>query len=265
MPISSIPKGFTLELVKDGEATIPVWYSSRVSIPARGSLKHMNIGGASFILVHGYGGSPSDYQKLGETLSGFGSVVIPHLPAHGFNAEETTGFGSTEADRLIAISKWLRGKVGKETKIVAVGLSMGGAAVWLASDRDPKAFDGIVTDGAFANLDEAADAYLDLKVPMGSKVLWPVRRIASLMSGINPSDIVPSDAASRWGKRPAAVIQGSDDKMIALSHAERLSQACKAKLVIFEGSGHAECYENNPKKYLETIAEVANKTHAAGN
>jgi pimeloyl-ACP methyl ester carboxylesterase len=137
-------------------------------------------------------------------------------------------------------------------KIVYMGVSMGGSAAWLASQKDPKAA-GVISEGAYARFDQAMDQFFDSKAPGASIYLKPVVWMASAMSGIDPSSIVPMNAAEKWHGRPALVIQAGDDHLILRDHADRLAKCSGGDEWVVPGAEHAGCYSRAPKEYLSRI------------
>ncbi len=210
-----------------------------------------------FILAHGIKGARESWTAPAEQLLSRGySVVIPAMSGHEASRGGQVGFGPTEADELIAVARWARGEYPFH-QIVAVGISMGGAAVWLASAKDPAAFDGIVTEGAFARLGEVSDRWLDRALPLGHIWLAPVILFSRWMTGVNPSDINPVVAARTWRGRPALVIHASEDTLISRSNADDLAQAAGCSVYEVPGARHAQAYGVDPSAYIARLAAMA--------
>jgi pimeloyl-ACP methyl ester carboxylesterase len=185
-------------------------------------------------------------------------AVSPAMPGQDASPEPSVGFGVREARAIVETVRWARSRYRTPPKVILVGLSMGGAATWLASEIDP-AVDGVVTEGAYARFDEAMDRFFDRKIPYGRVLLRPVVTIASAMSGIHPSSVRPVDAAAKWSGRPALVIQGADDDLILRSHADRLAQASKGELWIVQRACHAACMEVAGEEYADRLAKFASE------
>lgn len=89
----------------------------------------INIKGKSdreFFIIHGYTGSPTDFNGLGNYLNKrFGaSVVIPLLPGHGLNVKALDSVNYSDFFELV--EKQLREELKKGKKIVVGGISLGG-------------------------------------------------------------------------------------------------------------------------------------------
>lgn len=141
----------------------------------------------------------------------------------------------------------------KEPRIVLVGVSMGGAACWIASGLEPDWFQAVVTEGAFARLDWASDRWFAMLLPAGHVILRPVRWFAEAMSGVRTSSIAPVTDAAKWRGRPALIIQCEFDSLIEARHAEALAQATAAPVWTVPATGHAQGYSAAPQDYLKRL------------
>jgi len=206
-----------------------------------------------FILAHGYGGNQSSCTKVAEALAKDGyEVIIPAMPGHDNLTNETCGFGIKEAQKILDSVKWVRGNWEMRPHITLVGISMGGAACWLASEKDPS-IDAVVTEGAFARLDVATNRWFNRKAAGASFFLRPVIWFASAMSGVSPGDVNPVEAAAKWKGKPALVIHGENDSLFAQDDAKDLADAAGAKLWIVPGASHAHCSDLCFDEYIERL------------
>jgi pimeloyl-ACP methyl ester carboxylesterase len=236
-PVGEVPMGLQEETWKLAGHEVVVWTAGAATDRD------------AFVLVHGYGGSQAYYAGIAAELARRGyAVIVPRMPGH-HDSDPTTGFGGKESDRVAEIVRRLRD--GQDRRVVLSGVSMGGAACWLATEKAE--VDGIVTEGAFARLDEAVDGFLGYAVPGGNLVLKPVPLIASAQSGIRMEEIVPLDCARRWRGRPALIIQGSADRLVPMRHARALAEAAAADLWVVEGAKHARCPQVAGAAYVERL------------
>lgn len=216
-----------------------------------------------YVLCHGYGGNRESWAQTMEDLEAKGfEVVVPEMPGHGASTDRTVGFGEKESQVVIAAARWAVQRYegsNQVPKVVAVGVSMGGAACWLASGKEPGLFSAIVTEGAYARLDEASDRWFDMLLPGGHVVLAPVRWFAEAMSGIRTDSIVPVDAAAKWKGRPALVIHCTQDRLMGDSHAKRLAEASGAELWEVPTASHACGYSEAREAYLARLLAFAER------
>ncbi len=101
---------------------------------------------ATFVLLHGLGGSSLNWVQAAPGLSRLGRVLIPDLL--GFGETPRAGRGSGLMDQRRLVSAFVRALgVGR---VVLAGNSMGGALATLTAAVDPGAVDGLVlTDSIF--------------------------------------------------------------------------------------------------------------------
>lgn len=245
-------------------ATKPEWVSE-VEIPtaagpdptwATPGLAAGKGGPVVFVLAHGYGGSRQTWSDLMRDLPKHGiEAIAPSMPGQDASPDKTVGFSLKESDVILDAVKWVRARYAKPPKVVLMGLSMGGAATWIASAKDPTV-DGVITDSAYARFDEAMNQFFERKLRGGSMLFAPVIWMAKGMTGLQPEKVVPLESAAKW-KKPALVIQGDADTLIVPSHAERLAKASKAQLWIVPGAEHAQCYDADPTAYLDHLVRFA--------
>lgn len=207
-----------------------------------------------FVLCHGYGGSRNSWRTLALRLQQDGyAVIVPALPAHDANPDPTCGFGRKEAEVVLACYSWAKAQSSSHpSKVIGVGVSMGGAAVWLASERGAE-FDAIVSDSAFAQFDEATENWFRSLFWGANVVLSPVRKIAQFKTGLDPASIRPIDAARHWKGKPSLILHGDRDRRIPLQDAKRLAEASGGNLWIVPNCGHAEASSVALEEYAHRV------------
>ncbi len=87
-----------------------------------------------FLLIHGYTGSPTDFNRLPEFLhrDHGASVFIPLLPGHGTRVEDLRGI--TKDDFIQVAEATLEDLLAKHSKVIVGGHSFGGqVALYLAA------------------------------------------------------------------------------------------------------------------------------------
>lgn len=138
-------------------------------------------GAAGALVLHGFTGNPSSMRGLAEALAGAGfAVELPRLPGHGTRVEDM--MATTFADWLGEAEAAYQRLASRCEKVVAVGLSMGGALVtWLASDHPEVA--GAVFINALASVPEGMQEAVEGMLAQGM----------DRMDGIG-SDIADPDA-----------------------------------------------------------------------
>jgi pimeloyl-ACP methyl ester carboxylesterase len=248
--VAAMPAEWSAVSIENGDFDVPAWTTPGI---ANGK----PAGQVVFVLVHGYGGNRGGWIEAGQALKDLGAeVVIPEMPAHGESPDPQCGFGVKEARCVVEVARWAKSRVQNAT-IVAVGVSMGGAACWLASELDPGAFDAIAAEDSFAILDEAVDRWFAMLLPGGRTLLRPVRWFADGMTGLNPAGVRPIDAARKWNGKPALVVHCADDPLMSASHSVRLAEAAGCELWTVPDARHAEGFAKAPLVYTMRLLDLA--------
>lgn len=239
------PSSLTTEALADGST---MWVQESGAQPK-----------AAFVFVHGLAGNMEHWVGAMSSLAkqGYASVTIA-MPGHDDSPHEKVGFGPLESKVVILASQAAR-KRWPGTKIVLVGVSLGGSACWLAVAKDPTCADGVVTESAFARLDPAVDGWFSRRLgSVGPIVFAPTRWIATGMAGVNPSAVNPVEGARAF-KGPCAVLHAEDDKVIARFHGEELAKAARVPLQILPDCSHAQGYGTCPEQLERAMIDVASR------
>ena len=237
-------------LINGSHGKVPLWSSPRLALKKDPKP-------VVFVCAHGYGGDRHHWLGLFSDLPSKGfEVVAPAMPAHDENPDSECGFGVKEAKTLLDTVTWVRSQYDQSPKIILVGVSMGGAACWLASAQDPT-ISAVVTEAAFADLETATTSYFDHALPLGRYVLLPVKWMAQWRSGINPANVRPVDCAAIWKGKPALVIHDEEDSLFDKSNAERLSKAAGCRLWVVAGAEHAQAMDMDQDGFVKALIEIA--------
>jgi pimeloyl-ACP methyl ester carboxylesterase len=206
-----------------------------------------------FLLIHGYGGAPGEWAGLAEALiTKGGGAVAPAMRGQTESPVPGVAFGLGESREAVRAAEWIKGQR-PSSPIVIVGLSMGGAAAWLAAKDRPELFHAVATEGSFAEFDEGLQDYLAHAAPGGRVLMAPLPGIGRLISGIDPASISPREAASAWQGRPALVIHSRQDRLFPFRHGEALARASGAEFWALEKTEHAKGMRDFGEEYSERI------------
>lgn len=266
------PPGALDLLLPTLEGPVPVWaspgignkLSTRYNVRPRagGSAALVNREpdptSAVYILIHGHGGHRGSWTELYRDLVAAGhEVLVPEMPGHGVNPDPVCGFGPKESRIAASLARSARAASLPATRVVGVGLSLGGAALWLAGRDDPDAFDAIVSEGSFAELQPTVDRWFSKTLPGAHLVMRPVQWFAQARTGVRPSQVRPVEAAKAWRGRPALVIHAENDRLAPEGDARRIAEAAQAELWVVPGVGHAQAWDGDPQGYLKRLLSFA--------
>lgn len=116
------------------------------------------------VILHGIGDS------RGAGSAGFVSmfpgytVLLPDIRGHGTSGGDVVTFGVAEKDDAIRWARWLRVQNGC-TRVYGLGESLGGAILIQAAATEPAAFEAIVAECPFADLQSIAEYRVAQIVP----------------------------------------------------------------------------------------------------
>ena len=240
MPISM--RGVTIE---HEPHDLVAWASESL---AAGEPEHDTV----VILVHGYGANRDHWPLLIEHLEQRAEIVAPAMHGQDASLAEMVGFGPGEAAEIVSAARWAREQYDSEPRVILFGVSLGGSACWLAVGEHPELFDALVTEGAFATLENGSDEFLSSVFGKGAFLMRPVIWFANHQGGIDPSNVRPVDAAKRWNG-PALVIHGKEDALFSVQNAERLAEASGAELWLVDELRHAQLAGEQPEEVAERI------------
>ena len=215
------------------------------------------------LLLHGYTGWKEEMYPFAHWYyeQGF-HVLVPDLRCQGESEGDFIGMGWTDHfDNML----WLDYILSQDSKaeIVIHGQSMGAAtALMMSGEKLPENVKAVVSDCAYT------DAYS----MFGRKVTewfhlpaFPIVDTASLLlqlrGGYKLKDASAIDAVQE-SSIPTLFIHGDQDAMIPVQMARDLydAAACKKRLLIIEGAGHAQSQDKAPEKYYETIKRFLDGT-----
>lgn len=209
-----------------------------------------------YIFAHGYRGNLLQWKRAMEDIAkdGNAGVTFP-MPGHSNSSDSVCTLGPSEAKTIQKVSRWVRSK-NPAARTVLVGVSMGGAACWLAVNNDPGIADAVITESAFARLSDAVDRWFSRSLPGGQFFLAPVAWIASGKAGINIPSVNPLEGAQRWHGKKSIIIHPIDDATVPYGQGEMLALAAGTEVRLVDAP-HSQGYELNHDRYLAWLREAA--------
>lgn len=221
------------------------------------------------LITHGRGGSRVFAQSWALVFLRAGiSAMTLDFRGYGESDGRISTVAWREQDDVLTAAEWLKEEAGFK-RVVAFGLSMGGAACILAAARDKRLIDGVISDCAFARMDEAMKHTARL-VGMPQLMATLAQMGVRWRFGLRPETVSPEDAIARLAPRPVLIIHGDDDPLIPESDAQRLfKRAGQPKsLWIAPDIGHgraiwdaAEEYRERVVKFIEELNRVESDVH----
>ena len=212
------------------------------------------------IAVHGYHSNGmreyTPYLKFYHDL-GY-NVLMPDDRAHGESEGKYIGFGWN--DRLDVI-KWIRKAIelfGSDTQIILHGISMGAAAVLMASGEElPRQVKAVISDCAFASVEEEFKYQLKHMFHLPE---FPVLQTFDMINRhFNGYRLKEASALGQVSKSdiPTLFIHGGKDDFVPTYMVFELFEACSAPkdMIIIDGASHAQSHIADPGKYENAVKE----------
>lgn len=208
------------------------------------------------VLLHGYTGWKEEMYHFASRYYDHGfNVLCPDLRCQGESDGDFIGMGWT--DRYDVLT-WI-GKITDsypDAEIVLHGESMGASCALMMTGMDlPDNVECVISDCAFTDSISMFRKQLKdwFSVPdigfIDSARLWLIVRGGyDLKDASAVNEVIKSDI-------PTLFIQGDQDRIVPVSSAEELFNACPSEkdIMIVEGAGHAQSCYKDPEAYYSRV------------
>lgn len=229
-----------------------------------GTYYHQADGAPLEIMFHGYHGAAERDFCGGFWLAREAghNILLVDERAHGRSEGRVITFGIKERCDCLAWARYGRARFGRETPIILAGVSMGAAAVLMASDLDlPENVRGIIADCGYSSPEAIIKKVAaDRKIPAA---LYPFARLgARLFGGFDLEESSPKVSLKNC-RVPVLLIHGQDDRFVPCRMSLENYRACAADKTLFTvlGAGHTLCCMVDPEGYRRTVNEFYQKIH----
>ena len=222
------------------------------------------------ILVHGRDGCRGDELRgttidLVTAIASHGlSVLLIDLRGHGESAAGRLTFGLRESRDVLGAVDFLLQRGYAPARIGVLGASMGGASAIAAAAEEP-AIGALVTDSAFASLEEVLRAQFSRLTHLPSFFLRGALVAARLLTGEHLLSRPPAVNMRRLQHRPTLVIHAAHDPFVPVHHAHALRRASSGAIWITPGDRHLASFGVAGREYIDVVADFFGRhiAHAA--
>ena len=218
-----------------------------------GRYYHMYENAPVILFFHGYRScSIRDGNGIFELCKKHGyNIMMIDQRAHGKSEGRTMTFGVFERFDVLSWIDYTVERVGKKTRIVLAGISMGAATVLMASNLNlPPNVKGIMADCPYSSPKDILCCVLkSLKLPSG--VLYQLARFsARIYGGVNIEEASAKEAVAET-QIPILFIHGDDDRFVPCNMSQECYDACASdkKIVFVKNAGHGISYCVDAKLY----------------
>ena len=179
------------------------------------------------------------------------NVLAVHQRGHGLSEGKVMSFGVKERFDCRSWAEYAAQRLGPETKILLMGVSMGASTVMSASELNIPNVKGIFADCGFSSPREMFGVIIsDMGFPIDFTYFF-IRNSARLLAGFDPEESSALKALPN-SDLPLTIIHGTEDKFVPCSMAEECFNAAKTnkkRLIIVPDATHAVSYFYDTEKY----------------
>lgn len=212
------------------------------------------------ILCHGYRGT--GYRDFcggaKEALELGYSVILIDQRGHGLSKRHSITFGVRESKDVVKWSEYARNRFGEDIKLVLIGISMGGAAVLMASDKVKKA--KVIADCPFSSPEiMLKETIRKMKLPLW--LFYPLLNLSSLIYAHTNLNKASSYKSVKNTDNPILIIHGDHDSIVPYWISKELyeANADKIQYELFPNAEHGMSYIEDTKRYRLIIKEFLEK------
>ena len=213
------------------------------------------------LLVHG-----KDASRTSELQGGFVefaaalhrrgfNILMIDLRGHGESTPALVSFGLRERYDVLGAADWLKARGFGRGSIGVLGVSLGGASsIGAMAESDDIA--ALITDCSFADFGPMARTVWSQLTGLPQAFLWPALWLRERMGGLNIDLAKPVEDMRKLVGRPVLIIHGTNDILVPVAQGRMLHAAnLEAEYWEVAGTSHGGSYRQNPKLYVERVAE----------
>lgn len=215
------------------------------------------------VFAHGYLGRAFDMGLFGEyyyeTL-GY-NIFTPDLRGHGESSGDYYGFGWHDRLDLIDWINLLLEREGEGQEIILHGLSMGAAAVLMASGESlPEQVKGIIADSAYTSVYDLFAYQIERIFSLPPVPFLPTTSFVTKQRANYSFEEASALEQVKKATVPILFIHGGGDSFVPTSMSEELYEATNSekKLIIFPDANHGESIVMHREAFLQEVTNFLN-------
>lgn len=209
------------------------------------------------ILIHGY--KLSHREMLGfanfyVNSCGF-NVLAPDLRGHGESGGDYICFGVKDREDILSWIEYIKQMLGKNTKIILHGVSMGAATALMTGAYNDDAVCGIIADCPYASGKDMVKRKIRKKYRIAVDFIYKILNLYVKLKcrfSMEDSNVVEY---VKYIKCPVLYIHGAVDKEITPINSYELYENTHSEkeLYIVLGAGHAESVMVETENYMKKV------------
>ena len=210
------------------------------------------------VFAHGYLGLATDMSLLGEYYYeelGY-NMFTPDLRGHGESEGDYIGFGWHDRMDLVDWIDRIIAELGTDTEIVLHGISMGAAAVLMASGEElPSNVKAIVADSPYTSVNDLFANQLDRMFHLPA---FPILPATSLVTNIRAGYTLKEASALeqvRKAEIPILYIHGKSDTFVPTRMTKDLYENTNsdAEIHLYDDANHGESFVKHRDSYIAVL------------
>lgn len=189
------------------------------------------------------------------------NVLLVDQRAHGMSEGKCITFGIKERYDVLSWVNYGIERLGKNTKILLSGLSMGAATVLMAADVGlPENVKGISADCPYSSPKEILCTVMKaMRFPV--KITYWMAKWSARIIGKFDLEETSAVEAIKNSNIPILIIHGENDRFVPCEMSKACRDACNCvELVLVKDAGHGMSYLVDKNVYQETIVRFLKKT-----
>ena len=209
------------------------------------------------ILFHGYRGTAlRDFCGGAKEAIELGySVILVDQRAHGSSEGHSITFGVREVNDVLTWVDFVKQRFGKDTSLVLVGISMGGATVLGACDKVGDNVK-IIADSPYPSPKVILSASIR-SVHLPTFIFYPLINLAAILFAHTNMNNMSAYKTIENTNNKILIIHGTKDSVVPYETSKKLAETFldKIQYELFEGADHGVSYLADTKRYCDIVRE----------
>lgn len=269
--LSKIASDIRIDLIKNKKA-LEITFNSKDGLKLSGLAFLRNRPLANMIICHGYRGCKETLYRFIDYFPDF-NILLFDFRAHGQSFGDFTSIGYFESNDVLSAIDFFKSLTQEQASLtsesnklpmILLGVSMGGAAILKAIDKEPKSADAVILDSSYADLYTEIVHAIKLKAGLPQiPFLWIMQRIGNLYAGVDITNVKPCEYIKNLDI-PVFIIHSVEDAITptfdALTlYSNAIKADRKARIWLAPPSRHPKLHIDFPEIYTKKVMSFLKK------